>query len=211
MVVTTQLIIYAFEFQDIKSIIISFRVNLGQKKPKNAKNKAKVAKFRENRGCTRLCPIIAALRTFFGFKDHATSIEHNQTNKISKNKKICRRDWSHAQKRPNFPHIAQNPQSTKISDFLRKSSRSKLLSISFKENPEIFLSMGNFGTMKQKSWSATYFLDILGYGCPKLEIIWPSKGPKHPLNPAKMGLKWQTFVVKNGIKVLFLPKTTLTT
>ena len=139
MVVTTQLIIYAFEFQDIKSIIISFRVNLGQKKPKNAKNKAKVAKFRENRGCTRLCPIIAALRTFFGFKDHATSIEHNQTNKISKNKKICRRDSSHAQKRINFPHIAQNAQSTKISDFLRKSSRSKLLSISLKENAEIFL------------------------------------------------------------------------
>ena len=44
-----------------------------------------------------------------------------------------------AQKRPNFPHIAQNAQSTKISDFLRKSSRSKLLSISLKENAEIFL------------------------------------------------------------------------
>ena len=139
MVVTTQLIIYASEFQDIKSIIVSFRANLGQKKPKNAKNKAKVPKFRKNMGGTRLCPITAALRNFYGFKDHATSIEHNQMNKISKNKKICRRDSSHPQKRPNFPHIAQNAQSTKISDFLRKSSRSKLLSISLKENAEIFL------------------------------------------------------------------------
>ena len=96
-------------------------------------------KFEKNKGGTQLCPVITALRKFFGFKGYATSIEDNQTSKISKNKKICRRDWSHPQKRPNFPHIAPNPQSTKISDFLRKSSRSKLLSISLKENAEIFL------------------------------------------------------------------------
>ena len=165
-------------------------------------------KIEKNQAGTQLRPVITALRKFFGYEAYATSIEDNQTSKISKNKKICRWARSHAQKRINFPHIAQNPQSTKISDFLRKSSRSKLLSISFKENPEIFLSMGNFGTMKQKSWSATYFLDILGYGCPKLEIIWPSKGPKHPLNPVKTGLKWQKFRVKSELKVLILPQIT---
>ena len=95
--------------------------------------------FEKNMGGTRLSTIMAALKNFFGYKDYATSIEDNYSNKISKNEKICRRDWSHAQKRINFPHIAQNAQSTKISDFLRKSSRSKLLSISLKENAEIFL------------------------------------------------------------------------
>ena len=139
-VATTQVIIYACEFQDIESIIITFRASLGQKKPKNAKNKAKKTKFRKIMGCTRLRLIIAALRKFFGFKDYATSIEHKQTKKISKNKKTCRREWSHAQKRINFPHIPQNPQSTKISDFLRKSSRSKLLSISLKEKTHKFSS-----------------------------------------------------------------------
>ena len=74
---------------------------------------------------------------------------------------------------------------------------------------QIFLSMGNFGTLKWKSWSATYFLDILGYGCPKIEIIWPPKGPKHPLNLAKTGLKWQKFGVKSEIKVLILPQIVL--
>ena len=104
-----------------------------------AKIGQKWPKIEKNWGGTQLGLIITALRNFFGYEAYATSIEDNQTNKISKNKKICRRDWSHPQKRPNFPHIAQNPQSTKISDFLRKSSRSKLLSISLKENAEIFL------------------------------------------------------------------------
>ena len=99
-------------------------------------------------------------------------------NKISKNKKICRRDSSHPQKRPNFPHIAQNPQSTKISDFLRKSSRSKLLSISFKENPEIFLSKGNFGTVNWKSWLTTYFLGHFGLWVSKNRENSATQGPK---------------------------------
>ena len=46
----------------------------------------------------------------------------------------------------------------------------------------------------------------MGYGCPKIEIIWPPKGPKHPLNLAKTGLKWQKFGVKSEIKVLILPQ-----
>ena len=110
-----------------------------KKSPKMSKIRQKWPNFEQNMGCTRLSPIMAALRKFFGYKCYATSIEENQKKKIWKNEKICRRDWSHPQKRINFPHIAQNAQSTKISDFLRKSSRSKLLSISLKENAEIFL------------------------------------------------------------------------
>ena len=47
---------------------------------------------------------------------------------------------------------------------------------------------------------------ILGYQCPKIEIIWPPKGLKHPLNPAKMGLKRHKFGVKIESKVLILPQ-----
>ena len=66
--------------------------------------------------------------------------------------------------------------------------------------------MGNFGIIEWKFWSATYCLHILGHGCQKVEIIWPLKDPKYPLNPAKMGLKRQKFGLKSEIKVLILPQ-----
>ena len=52
----------------------------------------------------------------------------------------------------------------------------------------------------------SHFLDILDYGCPKIEITWQPKGPKHPLNLAKTGHKWQKFGVKSEVKVLILPQ-----
>lgn len=45
----------------------------------------------------------------------------------------------------------------------------------------------------------------MGHGCQKVEIIWPLKGPKYRLNPAKMGLKRQKFGLKSE-KVLILPQ-----
>jgi hypothetical protein len=46
---------------------------------------------------------------------------------------------------PKFSSLYQKSPEYTFSDFLRKSSRSKLLSISFKENAENFLLVGNFG------------------------------------------------------------------
>ena len=55
-----------------------FPSEFGSKKSsKMSKIRQKWPNFEKNMGCTRLSPIMAALRIFFGIKDHATSIEHN--------------------------------------------------------------------------------------------------------------------------------------